>query len=132
MSYHHIPIVFLQLSLFKSRLPFSARFNSTVSSRGSIHGLSLLSLFIYKYLADASFTTIGCRIKDTDFVSGCLRLCVHTIDIVYINTSSTHNLYCIYSTCSTHSIMMYIIQYMQYTQYIQHINGYTQFIHQIN
>ena len=56
--------------LYKSDLPFSAKFNSTVSSRGAIHGLSLLSLFIYKYLADVTFTIVSCRVTDTDFVSG--------------------------------------------------------------
>lgn len=45
-----------------------AKFNSTVSSRGAIHGLSLLSLFIYKYLADVTFTIVSCRVTDTDFV----------------------------------------------------------------
>ena len=127
-----ILVVFLQPSLLKSPLSFSARFNSTVSSRGSIHGLSLLGLFIYKYLADASFITISCRITDTDFVSGCLLMCLHIIDIVYVNTSSTHSMY--YAIIKYMQYTQYIlyIQYMQYVQYIQYINGYTQFIHQIN
>lgn len=38
-----------------------ARFNSTISSRGAIHGLSFLSLFIYKYLSDVAFTMVSCR-----------------------------------------------------------------------
>ena len=77
----------------KSPLPFSARFNSTVSSRGSIHGLSLLSLFIHKYLADTSFTTISCRVTNTDLVSGCTQY---------------------YST------VLHVQMYIQYTQYIHY------------
>ena len=135
MSAITTPVVFLQLSLLKSPLSSSARFNSTVSSRGSIHGLSLLGLFIYKYLADASFITISCRITDTDFVSGCLLMCLHIIDIVYIRTSSTHSMYYAiiqYMQYTQYTQCILYIQYMQYVQYIQYINGYTQLIHQIN
>ena len=52
-----------QISILSSfiLLTFSARFNSTISSRGAIHGLSFLSLFIYKYLSDVAFTMVSCR-----------------------------------------------------------------------
>ena len=39
----------------------SAKYVSAVSSRGVTHGLSLLGVFIYKYLADTSFVTVSCR-----------------------------------------------------------------------
>ena len=47
----------------------SARFNSTISSRGAIHGLSLLGLFVYKYLADTTFIMGSCRVTTDDLVS---------------------------------------------------------------
>jgi hypothetical protein len=45
-----------------------ARFNSTISSRGAIHGLSLLGLFVYKYLADTTFIMGSCRVTTDDLV----------------------------------------------------------------
>ena len=47
----------------------SAKYVSAVSSRGVTHGLSLLGLFIYKYVADVSFVTVSCRTSDQGFVS---------------------------------------------------------------
>jgi len=47
----------------------SAKYVSAVSSRGVTHGLSLLGLFIYKYVADVSFVTVSCRTSIHGFVS---------------------------------------------------------------
>ena len=47
----------------------SAKYVSAVSSRGVTHGLSLLGVFIYKYLADTSFVTVSCRTSAQGFVS---------------------------------------------------------------
>ena len=47
----------------------SAKYVSAISSRGVTRGLSLLGLFIYKYVADVSFVTVSCRTFDQGFVS---------------------------------------------------------------
>ena len=47
----------------------SAKYVSAVSSRGVTHGLSLLGVFIYKYIADTSFVTVSCRSSAQGFVS---------------------------------------------------------------
>ena len=47
----------------------SAKYISAVSSRGVTHGLSLLGLFIYKYIADTSFVTVSCRTSIHGLVS---------------------------------------------------------------
>ena len=55
-------IVFL-FAAFTCNLLFSARFIcvKALSNRKSIHGMVLLSLFVYKYVADTSFILISCR-----------------------------------------------------------------------
>ena len=57
----------LQLGLLSSM--HSTKYISAVSSRGVTHGLSLLGVFIYKYLADTSFVTVSCRTSAQGFVS---------------------------------------------------------------
>ena len=47
----------------------SAKYVSAISSRGVTHGLSLLGLFIYKYIADTSFVTVSCRTSIHGLVS---------------------------------------------------------------
>ena len=56
----------------------SAKYVSAVSSRGVTHGLSLLGLFIYKYVADVSFVTVSCRTSIQGFVS--LTMCTYVSD----------------------------------------------------
>ena len=46
----------------------SARYISAISSRSALHGLSLLGLFVYTYIADTSFLIASCRVTDTGFV----------------------------------------------------------------
>ena len=46
----------------------SARYVSAISSRSALHGLSLLSLFIYVYTANASFLIVSCRVIDGGYV----------------------------------------------------------------
>lgn len=62
-----IAVVYLCLILY------SARFIcvKTLSNRKSIHGMVLLSLFVYKYVADTSFILISCRglLYKDDYVS---------------------------------------------------------------
>ena len=56
----------------------STKYVSAVSSRGVTHGLSLLGLFIYKYVADVSFVTVSCRTSIQGFVS--LTMCTYVSD----------------------------------------------------
>ncbi|CAI8015362.1 hypothetical protein GBAR_LOCUS9518, partial [Geodia barretti] len=40
---------------------FSARFSKHLSNRSSLKGITFLSLFIYKYIADTAFIFISCN-----------------------------------------------------------------------
>ena len=51
----------------------SARYVSAISSRSALHGLSLLSLFMYT--ANASFPLVSCRVIDGGYVRSGIAYC---------------------------------------------------------
>ena len=51
----------------------SARFLKVLSNRSSLDGIALLTLFIYKYVADTSFTLISCTRTNNGYVSICAQ-----------------------------------------------------------
>ena len=53
----------------------SARYVSAISSHSALHGLSLLSLFIYVYTANASFQIASCRAIDGSYVRSGISYC---------------------------------------------------------
>ena len=84
-------------------LSSSAKYVSAVSSRGVTHGLSLLGLFIYKYIADTSFVTVSCRTSVQGFVSQC----------TIVNTSSyviVHSYMLIIMYLYSQEMLVYIVQ----------------------
>jgi len=47
----------------------SARCLKALSNRSALSGITLLSLFVYKYVADTSFTLLNCSRLDNDWVN---------------------------------------------------------------
>ncbi len=66
----------------------SARYNAVLGTHSALRGITFLSIFVYKYIADTSFTLISCSsYDDYGFVS---IICnplrqnlVHNIDTMY-------------------------------------------------
>ena len=55
--------------------PDSARFSKRLSNRSSLKGITFLSLFIYKYIADTAFIFISCNQTEFGLVRGQLGHC---------------------------------------------------------
>ena len=55
--------------LITHSLSNSARFSKKLSNRSSLKGITFLSLFIYKYIADTAFIFISCNETEFGLVS---------------------------------------------------------------
>ena len=83
LTWHAVNLTYAQLcciviicSLPPSSPPApSARYVSAISSHSALHGLSLLSLFIYVYTANASFPIVSCRVTDKGYVRSGIAYC---------------------------------------------------------
>ena len=71
----------------------SARCISAISSRSALHGLSLLGLFIYTYIADTSFLIASCRVTNNGFVS------FADVATVFYNWMTEWNVFNLTSVC---------------------------------
>ena len=57
------------VNIIWSEWSYSVRFVKMLSNRSSLNGITLLSLLIYKYIADTSFTLISCTNTSNGWVS---------------------------------------------------------------